>query len=386
MVLRASGSPEPVPAEGDSGNYDLDNLLAGYRTARAQEALFDVRGGAGTGYDEFVDAAGNIRPAWQELAECVGERGRGGLDRLRAVVRGLVDNDGITYIEVDRHGDEVTNGDGTAVPGQWHLDALPLLISPSDWDTLESGLVQRSRLLDAVLTDLYGPRRSVTGGVLPAQLLFAHPGYVRAARGIEVPGRHQLFLHGCDISRSGSGTFLVNADWTQAPSGAGYALADRRVVAHAIPDLYERIGAAARLAVGAGAAAGADRRRPRSGRGTRGGGAQPGHPLRDRVRPGVSGVGAGFPAGGKRRPGGARRQAVDAVDGHAETRRRGVAPGGRRLRRPAGPARRLAARRGRARRGAAPRRGDRGQHAGQRHPGKPWAASLSARAGRAVTG
>ena len=126
--------------------------------------------------------------------------------------------------------------------GPWHLDALPLVISSSDWDTLEAGLVQRSRLLDAVLTDLYGPRRSVTSGVLPPQLLFAHPGYVRAARGIEVPGRHQLFLHGCDISRAADGSFLVNADWTQAPSGAGYALADRRVVAHAIPDLYERIG------------------------------------------------------------------------------------------------------------------------------------------------
>jgi uncharacterized circularly permuted ATP-grasp superfamily protein len=82
----------------------------------------------------------------------------------------------------------------------------------------------------------------VTSGVLPPQLLFAHPGYVRAARGIEVPGRHQLFLHGCDVSRAADGSFLVNADWTQAPSGAGYALADRRVVAHAFPDLYERIG------------------------------------------------------------------------------------------------------------------------------------------------
>ena len=82
----------------------------------------------------------------------------------------------------------------------------------------------------------------MTSGVLPPQLLFAHPGYVRAARGIDVPGRHQLFLHGCDISRAADGGFLVNADWTQAPSGAGYALADRRVVAHAIPDLYERIG------------------------------------------------------------------------------------------------------------------------------------------------
>ena len=93
---------------------DIDNLLTRYRTARAQQALFDVRPGASTGYDEFVDAAGNVRPAWQELAECVGERGRGGLDQLRSIVRGLVDNDGITYIQVDRHGDAITNGNGTA--------------------------------------------------------------------------------------------------------------------------------------------------------------------------------------------------------------------------------------------------------------------------------
>jgi uncharacterized circularly permuted ATP-grasp superfamily protein/uncharacterized alpha-E superfamily protein len=237
MVLRASGPSEPNPVVGP----DTDNVLSHYRTARAQETLFELRGGSGTGYDEFVDGVGTVRPAWQELAECVAERGRGGLNRLRTVVRGLVDNDGITYVQVDPHGDAVTNGDGTAVPGPWHLDALPLVISSADWDTLESGLVQRSRLLDAVLTDLYGERRTITSGVFPAQLLFAHPGYVRAARGIEVPGRHQLFLHGCDVSRNGAGEFVVNADWTQAPSGAGYALADRRVVAHAIPDLYERI-------------------------------------------------------------------------------------------------------------------------------------------------
>lgn len=239
----------PLPASGPglrADGHDHDQMLTGYRAARAQEALFDVRGqrnaSAGNGYDEFVDAAGNVRPTWQELAEVIGDRGRQGLDRLRTVVRGLVDNDGITYIEVDRHGDKVTDGEGAASPGPWHLDSLPLLISSSDWDTLEAGVVQRSRLLDAVLADLYGSRRAITSGVLPPQLLFAHPGYIRAARGIDIPGRHQLFLHGCDVSRSADGTFRVNADWTQAPSGAGYALADRRVVAHAIPDLYERIG------------------------------------------------------------------------------------------------------------------------------------------------
>ena len=221
---------------GFTSQGNLDDPLVPYETMRAQQALFEVRAADGaptTGYDEFVDAAGRVRPAWQELAACVSERGRDGLDRLRALVRTMVDNDGITYVQLE---------DGSAVPGPWQLDALPLIISATDWDRLESGLVQRSRLLDAVLTDLYGEQRSITSGALPPQLLFAHPGYVRAARGIAVPGRHQLFLHGCDISRAGSGDFVVNADWTQAPSGAGYALADRRVIAHAIPDLYEQVG------------------------------------------------------------------------------------------------------------------------------------------------
>ena len=238
-----------VPARGSApvektaqARHDADRLLAGYRAARTQEALFELRARPETGYDEFVDESGIIRPAWTELADAVGERGRAGLDKLRSTVRGLVENDGITYVQIDANGDAVTNGHGATSAGRWRLDGLPLLISAADWEVLEAGLLQRSRLLDAVLTDLYGPRRSITSGLLPPQLVFGHPGYVRAARGIEIPGRHQLFMYGCDVSRDGSGTFRVNADWTQAPSGAGYALADRRVVAHAIPDLYERIG------------------------------------------------------------------------------------------------------------------------------------------------
>jgi uncharacterized circularly permuted ATP-grasp superfamily protein/uncharacterized alpha-E superfamily protein len=128
------------------------------------------------------------------------------------------------------------------MPGPWHLDGIPLLLSAADWETLEAGVVQRSRILDGVLTDLYGERRAITSGILPPQLLFGHPGYIRAARGLENPGRQQLFMLGCDVSRAADARFVVNADWAQAPSGAGYALADRRVVAHAVPDVYERIG------------------------------------------------------------------------------------------------------------------------------------------------
>jgi uncharacterized circularly permuted ATP-grasp superfamily protein/uncharacterized alpha-E superfamily protein len=227
--------------------HDVDRLLASYRAARVQEALFDLRPagpeGPGIGYDEFVDDNGNVRPAWTELADTVAEHGRAGLDRLRSVVHSLIDNDGITYTEVDPRRDGLAGASKPQglEPGPWSLDTLPLVVSAADWDVLEAGLVQRSRLLDAVLADLYGPRSLLIEGLLPPELLFAHPGYVRAANGIEVPGHHQLFMHACDLSRLPDGSFAVNADWTQAPSGAGYALADRRVVTHAIPDLYERI-------------------------------------------------------------------------------------------------------------------------------------------------
>lgn len=217
---------------------DADHLLDGYRTARAQQALFDLRNGPGTGYDEFVDADGKVRPAWTELADAVAERGRAGLDRLRTVVHSLIDHDGISYTGADPTRDE--HSAHGLEPGPWRLDTLPLVVSAEDWAVLKAGLVQRSRLLDAMLADLYGARSLLTEGVLPAELVFAHPGYVRRAKGITVPGR-QLFLHACDLSRIPDGSYQVNADWTQAPSGAGYALADRRVIAHAIPDLYERI-------------------------------------------------------------------------------------------------------------------------------------------------
>jgi len=236
------GGPEP----------DRGHLVADYRAARARGVVSEIPANGSTqatgtaptvpGYDEFIDATGAVRPAWREIGQLLDERGSAGLEQMRSMVGSLIDSEGITYLEIDRDGDPTADGPAAAVTGTWQLDALPLLVSPADWDTVEAGLVQRTQLLDAVLSDLYGARRALTSGTLPPQLMFAHPGYLRAARGIDIPGRHRLFLHGCDVSRASDGSFRVNADWTQAPSGAGYALADRRVVANAIPDIFEQIG------------------------------------------------------------------------------------------------------------------------------------------------
>jgi uncharacterized circularly permuted ATP-grasp superfamily protein len=168
MILHPSDS-----AEASRDRPDVDRLLAGYRAARAQETLFDLRPvalqGPVIGYDEFLDEIGNVRPAWADLADAVGDRGRAGMSRLSAAVRRLVDNDDITYTGVDPAKPPVAGGHDESSP--WRLDPLPLVVSAPEWEVLEAGLVQRSRVLNAVLADVYGNRRSLTEGVLPPERL-----------------------------------------------------------------------------------------------------------------------------------------------------------------------------------------------------------------------
>jgi uncharacterized circularly permuted ATP-grasp superfamily protein/uncharacterized alpha-E superfamily protein len=239
---RGSGAREPG-AQGESTPLNAGRLgvreqiaeqFARYRTEGADSAAYDECGRPMGGYyDELIDPDGGVRHMWSELSADFVELGISGLGRLDSRVRRLIDDDGIYYTEVGAAGEP-------AMPTAWRLDPIPLLVSADDWTRLEAGLVQRSRVLDEVLTDIYGARRTITTGLLPPELVFGNRGYVRAAHGITIPGRHQLFLHACDLSRWSDGQFRVIADWAQAPSGAGYALADRRVVSTAIPEAFER--------------------------------------------------------------------------------------------------------------------------------------------------
>lgn len=227
----AQGETTLLNVERLSVREQVAEQFAKYRAEGADTAGYDECGRPiGGYYDELVDPTGAVRRMWSELSADFGEWGTSGLGRLDSRVRRLIDDDGIYYTEA------------AGEPTAWRLDPIPFVVSADDWTRLEAGLVQRSRVLDEVLTDIYGPRRTITTGLLPPEMVFGNRGYVRAAHGVTIPGRHQLFLHACDLSRWSDGQFRVLADWAQAPSGAGYALADRRVVSTAIPESFERSG------------------------------------------------------------------------------------------------------------------------------------------------
>ena len=114
----------------------------------------------------------------------------------------------------------------------WALDPLPLSLTAAGWAELEAGVAQRALLLDRLLADLYGPRLTLRTGLLPVEVVLGHPGYVHGwARA--TPRPRELFLAGTDLVRTTDG-WRVLGDRVQAPSGAGYALANRRIVSRVL--------------------------------------------------------------------------------------------------------------------------------------------------------
>ncbi len=195
----------------------------------AAESLFrDYRPPAGV-YDELLDASGAPRPQWRQFAQLLDGLGARELDRRWQQARRLIDEDGITYN---------VHGDPQGLSRRWELDALPLLMPVDQWTSLSAGLVQRAQLLNALLADIYGPQRLLREGLLPAELILGHPGFLRSCHGWEVPGQRRLPLYAAHLARSPDGDWWVVADRTQAPVGAGYAVENRIVISRMIPHIF----------------------------------------------------------------------------------------------------------------------------------------------------
>ena len=180
-------------------------------------------------YDEMAAAPGVLRPHWDEFIKALSALGAPELSRRWQTARQRIRENGVTYN---------VYGDPLGMDRPWNLDAIPLLIAPSEWQQIEAGLIQRARLLNLILADLYGPQKLLHSGQIPAALVFGNPGFWRSCHGINIRDNTYLHLLAVDLARGPNGDWWVISDRTQAPSGAGYSLENRIVLAETFPDLF----------------------------------------------------------------------------------------------------------------------------------------------------
>jgi uncharacterized circularly permuted ATP-grasp superfamily protein/uncharacterized alpha-E superfamily protein len=194
--------------------------LAGYR-----ERLADR--GALHGVDELFADADSVRPEQAFLAEAIEAMALPGLLAARAETRRLVNDDGIRY--------GVWDG-ASRRDRSWRMDPLPVVLGHAEWTQLERGIQQRAALLDALHEDFYGDRQLLRRGVIPAEVVIGHPGFLRQVDGIKSRGGLVLGAH--DLGRDVEGSWRVLADRTSAPSGAGYSMANRRITTRVLAGLH----------------------------------------------------------------------------------------------------------------------------------------------------
>jgi uncharacterized circularly permuted ATP-grasp superfamily protein/uncharacterized alpha-E superfamily protein len=203
-----------APAEATGG------LAAGYRP-------IDGR------FDELIGADGLPRAGWRpflERFEAIGPEGREAVGRTTE--QKLLES-GIAFN---------VHADPDDRQAAWRLDLLPVILDAAAWHELESGLIQRARLIEAVLQDLYGAQRLLRSGVLPPSLVFGNPEFLHACSGWPEPPKRFLHLYACDVARDPDGGWRVLADQIDAPAGNGWLLASRVALSQGLGELYLESG------------------------------------------------------------------------------------------------------------------------------------------------
>ena len=194
-------------------------------------------------YDEAVAEDGTMRPAWSTLGATLRDlRPIDLLDQQRQTDR-LLDAEGAGHLVHELPPDGTADAGVRAADSRpWRLDPIPMVIDHDEFRSLSHGVAQRVRLMEALLHDLYGERRLVSTGIVPASVLFS-VGSMRTTMASHAPPRWVVNL-AVDLVRTADGTWRVVQDLVDAPAGAGYALMNRSVVARVMPDAIRRAGAA----------------------------------------------------------------------------------------------------------------------------------------------
>lgn len=183
-------------------------------------------------YDEAVFAVGQPRPEWKALVDQLEGMGEADLRKRWLQAQAQIERDGVTFNPHDDDG---------LVSRPWTLDAIPMVLSDTEWMELTGRLSQRARVLEALLGDLFGRQTLLKEKILPPDLLFAHPGWYPSYQNLYNADQRYLTYCVTDLARAPDGVWWATGDRTRSPFGLGYVLENRVVTSRMLSHVFRRL-------------------------------------------------------------------------------------------------------------------------------------------------
>jgi uncharacterized circularly permuted ATP-grasp superfamily protein len=179
----------------------------------------------GDAFDEMIDMEGSVRPSYKAVYTTLR---RSTSAELRAIADALAHSytqAGVTF-------------DIGGVERPFPLDLVPRVIAAPEWDTIETGVAQRVRALEAFLADIYAKAEVIADGVIPSELVTSSTHFHRAVWGVEPPNGVRIHVAGVDLVRTPDGDVRVLEDNVRVPSGVSYVMTNRTAMITAMPDAF----------------------------------------------------------------------------------------------------------------------------------------------------
>lgn len=172
---------------------------------------------------------GYVREEYKRIETWLKNKGIDELKASSAEAESLFRKIGITFAVYGEGGDPER-----LIP----FDVIPRIFSKSEWDTLEAGVIQRARALNAFIADVYGPARIVKEGIVPGEIVFNNEAYEPVMKDFTPPRNVYSHISGIDVIRTGAEGFYVLEDNCRTPSGVSYVLENRRMMSRLFPELF----------------------------------------------------------------------------------------------------------------------------------------------------
>ncbi len=178
-------------------------------------------------WDEMY-ARASVREQYTKAIDFLQQLSPEELNKKEDLAKKLFMSQGITF---------TVYNSGEGIEKIFPFDIIPRIITATEWDFIERGIKQRLKALNLFLKDIYSNQFILKDGIIPAQIIFSCPHYLREMHNFAVPYDIYVHISGIDLIRDADGTFYILEDNLRTPSGVSYMLENREITKRIFPDL-----------------------------------------------------------------------------------------------------------------------------------------------------
>jgi len=183
-------------------------------------------------WDEMYENEG-IRSHYSKVIEYLSRESSDDLTHKEELAKRLFMSQGITF---------TVYSSGEGIEKIFPFDIIPRIITGDEWTFVEKGIKQRLRALNLFLKDIYNNQFIVKDGIVPIDVIYSCPHFLREMYRLDVPYDIYVHIAGIDLIRDYDGTFYVLEDNLRTPSGVSYMLENREITKRLFPDLLPQCG------------------------------------------------------------------------------------------------------------------------------------------------